>query len=87
MFFSMVRGQHFTCQLLNRCFIKLFLGANIKQNNLIALAFMKKLCRFSRTYQDRLYDMLQILGLIEEMPEKKSHKIKEEIRKVVRGIR
>lgn len=31
--------------------------------------------------------MLQMLGLIEEMPERSSHKIKEEIRKVVRGIR
>lgn len=83
----MVRGRHFTCHYLIRCLTKLFLGATIKQNNLIAIAFMKKLCRFSRTYQERLYGMLQMLGFIEDMPEKTNRKVKEEIRKVVRSIK
>jgi hypothetical protein len=57
----------------------------IKQNLQIALAFIKKMCRLSRNNTDKLKDLLEIIGQIENGT--KSKGVKEQIMKIYTTIK
>jgi hypothetical protein len=60
--------------------------AHLKQNNLIAIAFLKKLCRFNVQFQEKFIEFLRLLGLI-EVPSVDARNIKDQIRRALRTIR
>lgn len=56
----------------------------IKQNIQISLAFLKKICRLSKAYQDKFKDFLYILNQIETGTQSK---IKEQIRRALSALK
>ena len=60
--------------------------AHLKQNNLIAIAFLKKLCRYANPLQEKFREFLHLLGLIES-PSSDARKIKDQIRRALRSIK